>query len=96
MRKLVTAIFNEWIGTSTKPLTIAVLGGDSGEPELEHLSDSKITFYGIENTNDDLRFRELDPSSDSPLVLPDEDYELVLCSRVIKHLYNLPQSIKLI
>ena len=96
MRKLVTAIFNEWIGTSTKPLTIAVLGGDSGEPELEHLSDSVITFYGIENTNDDPRFRELDLNSDSPLVLPDENYELVLCSQVIEHLYNLPQSIKLI
>lgn len=93
MRKLVTAVFNEWLGSSTTPRTIAVVGGDSNEPELEHLADSMITFYGIENTNKDHRFRELDLNSDFPVDMRDEKYDLVLCSQVIEHLYDLPRSI---
>ena len=96
MRKLVTDIFNEWIESSSKPQTIAVVGGDSTEPELEHLSDSKITFYGIENTNNDPRFRELDLNTDHPHNTYNEKYDLVLCSQVIEHLYDVSNSIKTI
>ena len=50
--------------TSITPRTIAVVGGDSNEPELEHLTDQLITFYGIENVNEDARFRKFDLNSD--------------------------------
>ena len=96
MRKLVTAVFNEWLESSTKPKTVAVVGGGSTEPELQHLSDAMITFYGIENTNSDPRFREFDLNNDHPDNTADEKYDIVLCSQVIEHLYNLPHSIKLI
>ena len=96
MRKLVTDIFNEWIESSSKPQTIAVVGGDSTEPELKHLSDSKITFYGIENSNNDPRFRELDLNTDHPHNTYNEKYDLVLCSQVIEHLYDVPKALKTI
>jgi hypothetical protein len=96
LRKLVNDIFNEQILQLTKPQTIAVVGGDSGEPELEQLSNSILTFYGIENVNNDPRFRELDLNSDLPYNTAHEKHDLVLCSQVIEHLYNLPHSIKLI
>ena len=96
VRKLVTAKFNEWIESSIKPQSIAVVGGDSAEPELEHLSDSKMTFFGIENTNNDPRFRRLDLNSELPNNTADEDYDLVLCSQVLEHLYNVPKALKTI
>ena len=96
VRKLVTAKFNEWIESSIKPQSIAVVGGDSAEPELEHLSDSKITFFGIENTNNDPRFRRLDLNSELPNITADEEYDLVLCSQVLEHLYNVPKALKTI
>lgn len=96
MRKLVTTKFNEWIESSTKPQSIAVVGGDSAEPELEHLPDSKITIFGIENANNDPRFRKLDLNSDFPYNTADEKYDLVLCSQVLEHLYNVPKALETI
>ncbi len=96
MRKLVTDVFDEWVGSTTKPQTVAVVGGDSNEPELQHLSDSVITFYGIENTNNDSRFRELDLNADQPFNTAIGKFDLVLCSQVLEHLYNIPKSLKTI
>jgi SAM-dependent methyltransferase len=89
----VSAIFHEWLRSSSKPETIAVVGGDSTEPELEHLSDSVIIFYGIENTKNDPRFRLLDLNLDTHPVTSPDKYELVLCSQVIEHLYDLPKCL---
>lgn len=96
MRKLVTEIFNKWIESSSKPKAIAVVGGDSTEPELKLLSDSIITFYGIENINNDPRFRELDLNTDHPHNTYNEKYDLVLCSQVIEHVYDVSNCIKTI
>jgi SAM-dependent methyltransferase len=96
MRKLVTAKFNDWLRTSITPRTIAVVGGDSNEPELEHLTDQLITFYGFENVNEDARFRKFDLNSDQSIDISNEKYDLVLCSQVIEHLYDLPRSIEAI
>jgi SAM-dependent methyltransferase len=96
VRKLVTDKFNEWIESSTKPESVAVVGGDSAEPELQLLSDSTITFYGIENTNNDHRFRKLDLNSDLPNNTAHETFDLVLCSQVVEHLYDVPKALKTI
>jgi len=96
VRKLVTDIFHEWIESSTKPQTIAVVGGDENEPELQLLSDSVITFFGIENTDNDSRFRELDLNADRPFNTAFGKYDLVLCSQVLEHLYDIPKSLKII
>ena len=96
MRKIVTEIFNDWVRLSTIPVTIAVVGGDSTDPELALLSQSEMTFFGIENIANDERFRQLDLNSDLSDFVPANRFDLVLCSQVIEHLYNLPQSIKVI
>ena len=96
MRKIVTEIFNDWVRLSTIPATIAVVGGDSTDPELALLSQSEMTFFGIENIANDVRFRQLDLNSDLSDFVPANRFDLVLCSQVVEHLYNLPQSIKVI
>lgn len=96
MRKIVTEIFNDWVRLSTIPATIAVVGGDSTDPELALLSQSEMTFFGIENSANDERFRQLDLNSDLSDFVPANRFDLVLCSQVVEHLYNLPQSIKVI
>ncbi len=96
MRGIVTEIFNDWVRISGIPASIAVVGGDSTDPELEHLSQSEMTFFGIENSTNDERFRHLDLNSDLSDFVPANRFDLVLCSQVVEHLYNLPQSIKVI
>lgn len=96
MRKIVTEIFNDWVRLSTIPATIAVVGGDSTDPELALLSQSEMTFFGIENIANDERFKRLDLNSDLSDFVPANRFDLVLCSQVLEHLYNLPQSIKVI
>ena len=96
MRKIITEIFNDWVRLSTIPATIAVVGGDSTDPELELLSQSEMTFFGIENNTNDERFKRLDLNSDLSDFVPASKFDLVLCSQVVEHLYNLPQSIKVI
>lgn len=81
---------------STIPATIAVVGGDSTDPELELLRQSEVTFFGIENNTNDERFRQLNLNSDLSDFVPTNRFDLVLCSQVLEHLLNLPQSIKVI
>ena len=68
--------------------SIALVGGHIFEPELEVLKYKDLTHYGVEF---DLRVKtELFDLNISQIV--DKNYDLVLCSQVLEHVYDVKQA----
>lgn len=71
-----------------KSLSIAVIGGNESDAEVKIIDKlspkSEITYFGIE---DDRRINPLDLNNES-IPLPAYEFDLVLCSQVIEHIWN--------
>lgn len=92
MRFAVTKIFSDWLTTNNPRIgRVALVGGTSRDPEIAFLKAIypavEIDTFGIENPFEDLRFFELDLNQKFKLAA--EEYDLVLCSQVLEHVWNL-------
>ena len=70
---------------------IAVVGGTENEPELAKLPSGmsyKVTYYGIEKNPEQTKY--LDLNLDNEI---NETFDLVLCSQVFEHLYDLNNAL---
>jgi hypothetical protein len=92
MRYLVTEILTEFIHSNKiKPTKIAIVGGSSNDPEVFAINQSfpsaQFFYFGIDNSENDSNFTHLD------LNQADHEsstkYDLVLCSQVLEHIWNL-------
>ena len=95
MRFLVTREFTQWFsGLAVKPISIAVVGGTSRDPEVAEIKrlspTSIIDFYGIENPHSDPNFTYLDLNESEKNL--HKKYDLVLCSQVLEHVWNLENT----
>jgi SAM-dependent methyltransferase len=94
-RQDITLKFIEEISKTDIPRKISVLliGGSEKEPELRAIQSiheiSKITFAGIELILNQEWFY-LD--ANEPLIDTTNKFDLILCSQVLEHLWNLPQA----
>lgn len=91
MREKVVEEFLAAFKNKVKYVTrVAVVGGSENEPEILALRKSanfELEIYGIEQGNLHLDLNE--PHESSKL----EEYDLVLCSQVIEHVWNLHQAL---
>lgn len=95
MRFEVVRIFSEWLSTESGNLKeIAVVGGTSRDAEVSILKNQipsvAIDYYGIDNPHDDEGFTFLDLNY--PGVQITKKYDLVICSQVLEHVYNLENT----
>ena len=95
MRFLVTREFSNWFsGLTIKPMSIAVVGGTSQDPEVVEINrlspSSSIDFYGIENPHNDTNFKYLNLNESEHDL--HKKYDLVLCSQVLEHVWNLEST----
>ncbi len=91
MRWQIVEIFGNLISQVSESLdSIALVGGHIFEPELEVLKYKDLTHYGVEF---DSRVKtELFDLNISQIV--DKNYDLVLCSQVLEHVYDVKQAIE--
>lgn len=77
------------------PIRVAVIGGGQDEPELITLSEKfnlNPYFFGIE-TLESSNFSYLDLNMEEPASIEHlGQYDLILCSQVLEHLWNVPQA----
>jgi len=81
---------------STQPLMkVAVVGGSADEPELKTLQEIfnlSVSFFGVEPLeSEDFTYLDLNsgvPVSDHHV----GEFDLILCSQVLEHLWNVPQA----
>lgn len=95
MRYLVLDLFTQWLDNEKPILSkVCVVGGTSSDPEIVVLKNSFPTIefhtYGIENPSKDKNFHELDLNRDQVSI--QEGFDLVLCSQVLEHVWNLENS----
>lgn len=70
--------------------SIAVVGGHIGEPELKVTRYQKATFYGIEEVvQKESIYLDLNKHFQA-----NTQHDLVLCSQVLEHVYDVKQSIQ--
>lgn len=90
MRWEIVKIFSEQItNTSAVFRNIAIVGGHIDEPELKVLSPQRVTYFGIES---DSRIQ----TNFFDLNFPQQvnaQFDLVLCSQVLEHIYDVKQAI---
>jgi SAM-dependent methyltransferase len=91
MRWHIVEIFRVKISEVTEKLdSIALVGGHIFEPELKVLQYDALTHYGV----------EFDPRVETELFdlnipqVTDKGYDLVLCSQVLEHVYDVKQAIE--
>ena len=91
MRWYIVEIFGNLISQVTENLdSIALVGGHIFEPELKFLEYKDLTYYGVEF---DSRVKtELFDLNISQSV--DKNYDLVLCSQVLEHVYDVKLAIE--
>jgi SAM-dependent methyltransferase len=94
MRFETTRIFNEWFTENCAEIdNVAVVGGTSSDAELEVIRrvspKTSIHYFGIENTNADNNFQHLDLNLS--VNIQHSKFDLVLCSQVLEHVWNLNQ-----
>ncbi|TSA48151.1 MAG: class I SAM-dependent methyltransferase [Actinomycetales bacterium] len=95
MRWEVTDRFNGFIAPLLTTIqNVVVIGGGSQEPELEILkkqTDIKIHFLGIKSEQGIANFAFLDLNK--PIAIVTQQFDLLLCSQVLEHLWDLKQAI---
>lgn len=69
---------------------IGIVGGHINEPELSGLDSKQFTFYGVEP---DQRVETIHFDLNNPQDLNNQ-HDLVLCSQVLEHVYDVKQSIE--
>ena len=95
MRFLVTKEFTAWFSNlAPKPHSIAVVGGTSRDPEVLEIKrispTATLDFFGIENPHSDTNFTYLDLND--PIQNLKNKYDLVLCSQVLEHVWNIENT----
>lgn len=98
MRYLVTREFTRWfLGLDSKPINIAVVGGTSQDPEVIEIKRNtpsvNINYYGIENPFSDINFTYLNLNNSSHTL---KKYDLVLCSQVLEHVWNIENTFEVL
>jgi SAM-dependent methyltransferase len=95
MRWVIDEIFEKSIEPFRQEIrSIAVVGGDADEPELQHfdtLNNVKVDFLGVDNalSNSNFHFLDLNHFSKTP-----NKYDLVLCSQVLEHVWDVQNALK--
>ena len=96
MRWAVVNIFNELILPFKNHIkTIAVVGGASNEPELQLFrtkTDLELFSFGIDSNTGISKFTYLDLNS--PIESTRSQYDLILCSQVLEHVWDVKQALK--
>lgn len=95
MRYVVVDLFAQWLKDEKPKLSrICVVGGTSADPEIAELKKLyptiEIHIFGIDNPLQDNHFRSLDLNTGH--VTTQEKFDLVLCSQVLEHVWNLENS----
>ena len=100
MRWKVVEVFTEL----TKPFvseiqSIAVVGGSANEPELEIFQNNKnlvVHFYGIDSNvgSQDFTYLDLNLSPNQDNGFSNMKYDLILCSQVLEHIWDIKQGLE--
>jgi hypothetical protein len=95
----VTEILTDFIHSNKiKPTKIAVVGGSSNDPEVFAINQSfpsaQFFYFGIDNSEKDSNFTYLDLNQDTEEIF--DQYDLVLCSQVLEHLWDLSNGFSLL
>ncbi len=96
MRSSCSRTLVNWIEDNPQDIkSIAIVDGSLREPELLEIlklfPTAEITLYGIENSDSDTNFVELDLNITSKLI--QKTYDLVICAQVLEHVWNLSAAI---
>ena len=79
------------------PVNIAILGGSSSDPEVSILNEllptSQVTYLGIDNYGNEKIWKFLDLNLISTMT---DEFDLIICSQVLEHIWNLSGAIKTI
>ena len=94
MRWQVVNVFNETLNTLGKKIEkIGVLGGSSADPEVAVIKrtypEASITYLGIDNYGAEENWENLDLNYRQEKHI---QYDLVVCSQVLEHLWNLSSA----
>ncbi len=91
MRWKILEIYSECLKTINGPIgSLGVVGGHAREPELPLTEYKSITFYGIES-DESTNTKYLDLNLPQP---NSSQHDLVLCSQVLEHVYDVKQAIE--
>jgi SAM-dependent methyltransferase len=91
----VTKLFASWLTSLNSQISVvAVVGGTSGDPEVGILKSlypiAEIHYFGIDNPRNDRNFHGLNLDADHADI--SIKFDLVLCSQVLEHLWNLDNA----
>lgn len=97
MRYYATKILKNWIIENKPEIhNIAVVGGSSFDPEFQFLHElyplANVHFLGIDNSAGDSNYYFLDLDKDS--YSGNLKFDLVLCSQVLEHVWNLENAFR--
>jgi SAM-dependent methyltransferase len=96
MRWAVVNVFNELILPFKDQIrTIAVVGGARNEPELhlfQRKTDLELFSFGIDSNTGISKFTYLDLNF--PIESTLSQYDLILCSQVLEHVWDVKQALK--
>lgn len=91
MRWKILETFESCVNALPQPFeSIALVGGQINEPELSVVSYIQVLYYGIQG---DERMNMTHFDLNIPQVV-DTQHDLVLCSQVLEHVYDVKQSIE--
>jgi hypothetical protein len=102
MRWKVIDLFNELIFPFVHEIkSIAVVGGGASEPELEIFrgnSNLVIHYYGIDSNvgSHDFTYLDLNNSYLQKSGLTKTKYDLILCSQVLEHIWDVKQGLSIL
>ena len=88
-------MFENWLGESGLTISrVAIVGGSTLDPEFIEVKrlfpNVEVDIFGIENSQNEIAFHFLDLNRDQ---IKDSDiYDLVLCSQVLEHVWNLENA----
>ncbi len=96
MRDFLVQELRSWIESNSPSINhVAVVGGSPSEPELKVIRnlypDAKVTFFGVEKLGNDVEFVEYDLNQNQN---PAHNYDLVICSQVLEHVWNIQVAIE--
>jgi|688.fasta_scaffold602055_2 hypothetical protein len=96
MRYLVTEVLTDFMQLNgIKPSKVAVVGGSSNDPEVfainQFYPSAQFFYFGIDNSEKDSDFTYIDLNLNTGHLF--DQYDLVLCSQVLEHLWDLTNGI---